>query len=86
MRSLKIPFLKKYINVNRFVLKPSRFLQNSSGQATTEYILMLTIAVIISLLLTRGILEAVDRSILVFGGNLEKQLKTGRAPVNVYIN
>jgi len=60
--------------------------KNNKGQGTLEYILILSVSIIISLILIRGLTESVDGAILRFGGNLEKSLKSGRAPLHVYLN
>jgi hypothetical protein len=53
------------------------------GQGLLEYVLILSFALGISLALSRGVGSVVNRSILLFGGQLEKDLKTGRTPVAV---
>ncbi|OFZ19712.1 MAG: hypothetical protein A2X94_16795 [Bdellovibrionales bacterium GWB1_55_8] len=55
-----------------------RLLQDDRGQATVEYILILSVAVVAAGAMARGLLGVVDRGILRFGGQLEKDLKTGR--------
>lgn len=60
--------------------------KNTRGQATLEYILILTVSVAVCIILVRGMTESVDNAILRFGGNLEKSLKSGRAPLDVYLN
>ena len=62
------------------------FLREQDGQAVIEYILLLSGTVIGAGLLARGILNALDSGILKLGGQLEKDLKTGRAPLSVYQN
>jgi hypothetical protein len=62
------------------------FISDENGQATTEYILILSAAVLGAGALSRGILKAIDDGILYLGGQLEKDLKTGRAPASVYNN
>ena len=52
-----------------------------SGQGILEYILILSFALTTSILLARTMGAGMDRGILVFGGQLEKDLKTGRTPV-----
>lgn len=46
-----------------------------------EYILILTFALTTSVVMARLMGSGMDRGILVFGGQLEKDLKTGRTPV-----
>lgn len=55
--------------------------QGQDGQAFLEYILILSFALGTSLLVARGMSGAMDRGILLFGGQLEKDLKTGKTPV-----
>jgi len=62
------------------------FITDESGQGVLEYVLLLSGTVIGAGLLARGILNALDSGILKLGGQLEKDLKTGRAPLNVYQN
>jgi Flp pilus assembly pilin Flp len=62
------------------------FYRDEEGQAVIEYILLLSATVIGAGLLARGILNALDSGILKLGGALEKDLKTGRAPLSVYQN
>lgn len=60
--------------------------QDESGQAITEYILLLSVIVVGAAALTKSILGVLDKGILRLGGQLEKDLKTGRAPLNVWKN
>ncbi len=59
---------------------------NQRGQAVLEYILLLAITLTLVVGMSKTILEALDQSVLRFGGRLEKTLKTGRAPANVWTN
>lgn len=61
-------------------------LNNESGQAITEYILLLGIIVTLAVGVIAAIQGAVDRSILKFGSRLEHTLKTGRLKPNVWEN
>lgn len=71
----------------RGFLKSMRpFLADESGQATTEYILILSVTVVGASALARTVLRALDNGVLKMGAELEKNLKTGRAPVNVWSN
>lgn len=63
-----------------------KFLSEEDGQGVIEYIILLSVTVIGAGLLARGILKALDGGILKLGGQLEKDLKTGRAPLSVYQN
>jgi Flp pilus assembly pilin Flp len=62
------------------------FLRDENGQGVIEYILLLSVTVIGAGMLARGILKALDSGVLKLGGQLEKDLKTGRAPLSVYQN
>lgn len=61
-------------------------LQDQSGQGLTEYVLLLSFCVIGASTLARGILKVIDQGILKLGGQLEKDLKTGRAPLSAWRN
>jgi Flp pilus assembly pilin Flp len=63
-----------------------RFVRDDSGQATLEYILILSATVVGAAAISRSIITAVDRGILNLGAQLEKDLRTGRIPVNVWKN
>ena len=58
----------------------------NAGQATVEYILLLSFVVVACVGMTRAILGGIDRGVLRVGGSLEKQLKTGRAPGGIWSN
>ncbi|OFZ79161.1 MAG: hypothetical protein A2583_00520 [Bdellovibrionales bacterium RIFOXYD1_FULL_53_11] len=59
---------------------------DEGGQAITEYILLLSICVVGAAALMRGIIQAIDKGILRLGGQLEKDLRTGRAPIDIWKN
>lgn len=63
-----------------------RFFRDEDGQAVIEYVLVLSATLVAAGLLARGILNALDSGVLKLGGQLEKDLKTGRAPLTVYQN
>lgn len=58
----------------------------SQGQATVEYILLLSLLTFGVITFSRGLTNVIDKGILVLGGQLEKDLKTGRAPLSVWQN
>ena len=60
--------------------------EDDRGQATTEYILLLTFTIIGTAALARVILSAIDRGILRLGAQLEMDLKTGRADLSAWKN
>jgi Flp pilus assembly pilin Flp len=60
--------------------------QDDSGQATVEYILLLTFTISGTVALSRVILSAIDRGILRLGAQLEMDLKTGRASLGAWKN
>lgn len=63
-----------------------RFLKDDSGQAITEYIMLLSMTLAVAILLARGLVSAINTSTLVLGGQLEKDLKTGRADLGLWSN
>ncbi len=64
----------------------SRFLEDENGQGVVEYIVILSACVTGSVALARQILSALDTGIVRIGAQLEKDLKTGRAPLSVWQN
>src|SRR4051812_42757241 len=54
------------------------------GQATLEYILILSASVVGAAAISRTIIGALDRGILHLGAELEKDLRTGRVPVDAW--
>lgn len=63
-----------------------KFLLDESGQGTVEYILLLSATVIGAAQLGKAALKALDKGSLLMGGQLEKDLKTGRVPLSVWTN
>ena len=63
-----------------------RFLSEEDGQATVEYILLLSVTLGFVITFVKQITSLVDKGVLKLGGQLEKDLKTGRATVNVWSN
>ena len=61
-------------------------LKDESGQATLEYILLLLVVFSLALGLSKTFTTNLDSSMRRLGGQLEKDLKTGRAPVSVWQN
>jgi hypothetical protein len=59
-------------------------LADEQGQGTVEYIMVLSFAVVGAAALGRAVLAALDEGIQSFGGQLEKDLKTGRMPVGIW--
>jgi Flp pilus assembly pilin Flp len=62
------------------------FARDEEGQAITEYILILTMTVAGAVTLAKGLLAAINRANLTLGGQLEKDLKTGRADLGLWSN
>ncbi len=56
------------------------------GQGTLEYILILSVTVVGAGKISHEIVKALDKGILSLGGQLEKDLKTGRLPLSVWSN
>ena len=52
----------------------------------TEYVLILAVCVVAAGAMTRQLLKVLDNGILRLGGQLEKDLKTGRAGVGIWKN
>lgn len=63
-----------------------KLIRDESAQGTTEYILVLSVSVVGASQLIKQIIQSIDRGVLRLGGDLEKDLKTGRAPVSVWRN
>jgi hypothetical protein len=70
-------------NLYKFLLA---FYRDDRGQSITEYMLILSAAVVGAGVLARAIMDVLDKGILKLGGQLEKDLKTGRAPLGVWRN
>jgi Flp pilus assembly pilin Flp len=64
----------------------ARLAKDEDGQALTEYVLIMSAVLVGAVGLAKGILNVLDRGVLRLGGQLEKDLKTGRAPVHVWRN
>jgi Flp pilus assembly pilin Flp len=69
-----------------FAASLARLARDESGQGTMEYILLLSIIVTGAAAFARAVVGTLDSGILRLGGALEKDLKTGRAQVNVWEN
>ena len=61
-------------------------LRDESGQATVEYMLLLTAVTFGAVQISQAGLKAIDGGIAVLGATLEKDLKTGRADVGIWDN
>jgi hypothetical protein len=59
---------------------------SQAGQATVEYILILSFALTFAIFLTRGLISSVDRGMLRLGSQIEKDLKSGRAALGAWSN
>jgi Flp pilus assembly pilin Flp len=62
------------------------FYQDESGQAITEYVLLLSMTLTGAVLMARGLISVINTSTLLLGGQLEKDLKTGRADLGLWSN
>ncbi len=60
--------------------------QDESGQGMVEYLLILSACVVGASALAKKIIQSLDQAVLRLGGELEKDLKTGRAPLSVWEN
>lgn len=63
-----------------------QFARDESGQAITEYVLLMSIALGGAIAFSRGFMKILDQFTLVFGAQLEKDLKSGRAESIVWKN
>ncbi len=63
-----------------------KVVRNPKGQAILEYIFVLSITVVVAVGMAKILLGGLDQSVLVFGGKLEKQLKSGRLSPGVWEN
>ena len=63
-----------------------RCVRDESGQGLTEYVIILSFAIGTAVAVARSLRVAIDRGILVFGGELEKDLKTGRTQLGAWKN
>lgn len=61
-------------------------MKDDDGQATVEYILLLTFTISGTVGLAKVILGAIDRGVLRFGAQLEMDLKTGRTDLRAWQN
>jgi hypothetical protein len=59
---------------------------DESGQAILEYILILSVVVVGAGLVGRGVLASLDRGVMRLGGQLEKDLRTGRQTLGAWKN
>lgn len=64
----------------------SSLYEDESGQGTLEYILILSVTVLGTSALAKAILSTLDNGIVTFGGALEKDLHTGKAPDGDWTN
>ncbi len=62
----------------------SAFVRDESGQAITEYILILSVCLVGIGAFGRRFIKVLDQGVLHIGGQLEKDLKTGRVPSSVW--
>ncbi len=60
------------------------FWLEEDGQGTVEYLLILSAVVVSAVAISRTIIKTLDQGMLKLGGQLEKDLKTGRAPLYVW--
>lgn len=59
---------------------------DDGGQATVEYVLILSVTIVAVSRLIKQFFISFDKAVQVIGANLEKDLKTGRAPYSVWSN
>ncbi len=63
-----------------------QFAEDESGQAMTEYIILLAFCAVAASTLARKIMGVFDLGILKLGGQLEKDLKAGRSQLDTWSN
>jgi Flp pilus assembly pilin Flp len=56
-----------------------KFVRDESGQAITEYVLIMSLALGGAIAISKGLMSMLDKFTLAFGAQLEKDLKSGRA-------
>jgi hypothetical protein len=56
------------------------------GQAIVEYILLLSVIFVVAASFSRNAIRSLDASITTFNGQLERDLRTGRAGVDIWEN
>ncbi len=70
----------------RIRLALERLANEESGQAMTEYIVLLAFCAIAASTLARRIMGVFDKGIMKLGGQLEKDLKAGRSQLDTWSN
>ncbi len=60
------------------------FLRDESGQAATEYILLLALVTAGVGVMFKNIIRALDKGVVYIGGALEKDLRTGRMNIELW--
>ncbi|MBY0470123.1 hypothetical protein K2X30_03070 [bacterium] len=70
--------------LRKIIQNLSDFSKQEDGQAITEYILLLSATIISAVAMARAIKNGLDEGVLSLGGQLEKDLRTGKAPLNVW--
>ena len=65
-------------------MKAQKKNKNEGGQAILEYILLLSIVIPGLIYGVRLLTGASDKSTALYGGSLEKQLKTGSADIKIW--
>lgn len=60
--------------------------KKNEGQAVVEYLLLLSIVGLFSLTLQKGLITTFIGSLEYLGGELQKDLKTGRASLGIWKN
>ena len=62
------------------------FARDDSGQAITEYILLLSFVMVGVVAIMHTLLPMLNTVTMTIGGELEKDLKTGRTPLDIWKN
>ena len=59
---------------------------SEAGQATIEYVIIMTAAVTVAITLGRSLLKVFDSGLLKLGAQVERDLKTGRGELDIWKN
>ncbi len=68
------------------IKKTAIFFLDEEGQATVEYILILSVTVVGALQFGRALIATLTSGLLTLGGQLERDLKSGRLQLTTWSN
>ena len=72
--------------LGRLLVGIFELIEDEGGQGTVEYVLILSLTVVAASTISRKVIQALDKGIQSLGGQLEKDLKTGRADLGIWQN